>query len=91
MFSINYINQNNKYAIFNIGTGLGYSVLDLISTFEKVSGRKIPYEITQRRDGDVSISYISPKKANGILKWQARSSLSDMFSKLGLFSKQKAL
>ncbi|HKM16730.1 MAG TPA: UDP-glucose 4-epimerase GalE [Limnochordia bacterium] len=64
--------------IYNLGTGKGYSVMDVISAFEKASGKKIPYEITQRRPGDVAASYADPAKAKQELDWEARRDLLDM-------------
>lgn len=64
--------------IYNLGTGRGYSVMDVISAFEKASGKKIPYEVTQRRPGDVAASYADPAKAKQELDWEARRDLLDM-------------
>jgi UDP-glucose 4-epimerase len=57
--------------IYNLGTGKGYSVLDVIKAFEKASGKKIPYKITERRPGDVAKTYANPKKAEKELGWSA--------------------
>jgi len=57
--------------IYNLGTGKGYSVLDVIKAFEKASGKKIPYKITERRPGDVAETYANPKKAEKELGWSA--------------------
>ena len=64
----------------NLGTGTGYSVLDLIKAFEKVSSRKIPYEIVSRRPGDVASCYADPKFAKQVLGWEAKLGLNDMCS-----------
>jgi UDP-glucose 4-epimerase len=64
--------------IFNIGTGIGYSVLQLIDTYESVSGQNIPYKIEKRRKGDVDICFSDPSKANFFLDWQSKKSLMDM-------------
>lgn len=64
--------------IFNLGTGHGYSVLDVIKTFEKVNKIKIPYEIIARRPGDVAMCYANPEKAKRVLVWVAEYSLDDM-------------
>ncbi|MBO8157762.1 MAG: UDP-glucose 4-epimerase GalE [Bacillaceae bacterium] len=63
---------------YNLGTGKGYSVLELIATFEKVSGIKIPYVITERRSGDVAEVYADPSKAREQLNWEAEKGIEDM-------------
>ncbi|MBP5620948.1 MAG: UDP-glucose 4-epimerase GalE [Thermoguttaceae bacterium] len=64
--------------VYNLGTGVGYSVLDMINAFERVNGVKIPYEIVGRRPGDVAKSYADPKKANEALGWKAVYGLDEM-------------
>lgn len=64
----------------NLGTGVGYSVLDVISSFEQVSGRQIAYEIVNRRAGDVAVSYADVTLANELLGWKAEKTLEDMVS-----------
>ncbi|MBQ8159826.1 MAG: UDP-glucose 4-epimerase GalE [Clostridia bacterium] len=64
--------------IVNLGTGVGYSVLDLVKTFEKVNGIQIPYEISPRRAGDVDACFADPKKAAEVLGWRAEKNLEDM-------------
>ena len=63
---------------FNLGTGVGYSVLDIIYAFEKVNGIKIPFEITERREGDIAEMYADAGKAARLLGWEASLSLEDM-------------
>jgi UDP-glucose 4-epimerase len=65
---------------YNLGTGKGYSVLDLVKTFETVTGKTIPYEITDRRPGDIAVSYADPTKAKQELGWIAEHTLEDMLS-----------
>ncbi len=72
------IERNCGVDIFNLGTGHGYSVLDVINTFEKVNNVKIPYEIVARRPGDIASCYADPEKAKRVLGWVAQYSLSDM-------------
>lgn len=62
----------------NLGTGVGYSVLDVIKTFEKASGQKVPYRIVTRRPGDVASCYAAPGKAKALLGWEAKHSLEQM-------------
>ena len=69
-------NKNeNKVEIFNLGTGVGSSVLEVIASFEKVSGKPFPYKIVDRREGDVTMAYASTDKANTVLGWKTASSL----------------
>ncbi len=71
------LNKKNlaKVETFNLGTGTGSSVLEVIQTFEKVSGQKLPYKIVARREGDITSAYANTDKANTILGWKAQSTL----------------
>ncbi len=69
---------NDAPAIYNLGTGKGNSVLEVVKTFEKENGVKIPYEIVDRRAGDVASSYSDPSKAQKELKWKTELTLKDM-------------
>ncbi len=62
----------------NLGTGHGYSVLDLVKAFEKVNGVKVPYRIAPRREGDIAVCYSDPSKAAKLLGWEAELGLEDM-------------
>ena len=64
--------------IYNLGTGTGYSVLDMVKAFEESTGRKVPYKIAPRRQGDIAICYAEPKKAKEELGWEATKNLDDM-------------
>jgi hypothetical protein len=64
--------------IFNLSTGRGYSVLDIVRTFERVNRIKIPYVIGPRRLGDIATSYLSPARANEMLGWKAALNIEDM-------------
>ena len=64
--------------IYNLGTGKGYSVLDMVKAFEKATGKKVPYKIAPRRAGDIATCYADPKKAKEELGWQAEKTLEDM-------------
>lgn len=70
--------QSKGVSIYNLGTGEGYSVLDLVHTFSEVNNVSIPYKITERRAGDVAICYADPTKARQELGWTATRNLSDM-------------
>lgn len=67
-----------KPSIYNLGTGRGYSVLEIISAFEAVIERPVPYEITDRREGDVAECYADPTKAKRELGWKAKKTLAQM-------------
>ena len=67
--------QDESFEVFNLGTGKGNSVLEVIKTFEKVSGQPLNYEITARRKGDVVAAYADTTKANKILGWKAQYTL----------------
>ncbi len=64
--------------IYNLGTGTGYSVLDMVKAFEKTTGKKVPYKITGRRAGDIATCYADPQKAKEELDWVATKTLEDM-------------
>lgn len=64
--------------VYNFGTGTGYSVMEIIRTFEKVSGKAVPYQIVERRAGDIAKSVASPKLAERELDWIASFGLEDM-------------
>jgi len=62
----------------NLGTGLGYSVLDMVKAFEKASGKKVPYHIAPRRAGDIAKCYAEPAYAKKVLGWEAEKNIDDM-------------
>ena len=64
--------------IINLGTGVGYSVLDLVNTFSRVNGVPVPYEIGPRRPGDIDTCHADPAKAKALLGWEATKTLEDM-------------
>ena len=66
-----------KVETFNLGTGTGSSVLEVIHAFEKVSGQKLPYKIVPRREGDIISAYANTDKANNVLGWKAQSTLDE--------------
>jgi UDP-glucose 4-epimerase len=76
------VNKKNleKIETFNLGTGTGSSVLEVITAFEKVSGQKLPYKIVDRREGDVISAYANTDKANSILGWKTLSTLEEGMS-----------
>lgn len=70
----------NRTGVFtyNLGTGKGYSVLEIVDAFKKASGKKIPYVITERRPGDIAICYADPTKAKEELGWEAMKGIEEM-------------
>ena len=73
------LNKKNleKVEVFNLGTGTGSSVLEVIHSFERVSGQKLPYKIVDRREGDVIEAYANTDKANNVLGWKSLSALDE--------------
>lgn len=78
ILAMNKHHKNSGVHIYNLGTGRGYSVFEIIQSFERVNKVHIPYSITKRRDGDIAICYANVDKANRILQWQAKYNLDDM-------------
>jgi UDP-glucose 4-epimerase len=76
--ALEYLEKHPGVAIHNLGTGHGYSVLEVIRGFEQASGKTIPYRIVDRRPGDAAQSYADPAKANRELGWQAQFDLQQM-------------
>ena len=78
--AVEYLNNNelNSPLIVNLGTGKGYSVLEMVKAFEKASGVKIPYEIVDRRAGDIAQIYANPTKAKELLGWEAKRGINEM-------------
>jgi UDP-glucose 4-epimerase len=66
-----------KIETFNVGTGTGSTVLEVITAFEKVSNQKLPYKIVGRREGDITVAYANTDKANAILGWKSKSTLEE--------------
>lgn len=69
--------SDEKLEIFNLGTGVGLSVLELINSFERATGVKVPHKIVGRRSGDIEKVWADPKKANEVLGWKATTSIDD--------------
>ena len=72
------LDETNGVYIYNLGTGVGYSVLDVVNTFVKATGKDVPYKITQRRAGDLPEFYADATKAEKELGWKAEKNLEDM-------------
>lgn len=69
-----------NYEVFNLGTGAGSSVMEIIKTFEKVTQQKLPYKMAERRAGDITAAYADTKKANQVLGWKAQRTLDKALS-----------
>ncbi len=76
--AIEYSFKNRGVDVFNLGTGKGYSVLDIIHAFEKANMVKVPYTIVERRPGDIDECYADPSKAEAVLGWRAEKTLEQM-------------
>ena len=76
--AINYIFTNPGLDVINLGTGTGYSVLDMVKAFSKACGKELPYEIKPRRAGDIDMCYADPSKALKVLGWKAERGLDEM-------------
>ena len=70
--------ENEGLYIYNLGTGHGYSVLDMVKGFEKATGKAVPYKIAPRRPGDIATCYADPTKAKEELGWTAEKNIDDM-------------
>ena len=76
--AVNFATAHSGCEVFNLGTGNGYSVLDMVKAFEAANGIAVPYKIADRRPGDIATCYASPDKSKDLLGWQAEKSLTDM-------------
>jgi UDP-glucose 4-epimerase len=76
--ALNYLSLNGDYNVFNLGTGIGYSVLEMLHAFEAAARKKIPYQIIDRRLGDIATCFSSAEKAKRDLNWSAKRGLTEM-------------
>lgn len=76
-----------QFNAVNLGTGKGYSVLEIIQTFSEICGKQIPHKVTARREGDIAICYANPKKAKELLNWEAQYDLVKMCEDMWNFQK----
>ncbi|TAK12064.1 MAG: UDP-glucose 4-epimerase GalE [Anaerolineae bacterium] len=72
------LKQGGGVEAFNLGTGRGYSVMEMVKAFEKASGKEIPYNVVARRSGDIATSFADPTKAHRDLNWEAEKGLDEM-------------
>ena len=76
--AVNFMQNNKGEAVFNLGTGTGYSVLDMVKAFETANGIPVPYVIAERRPGDLATCYADPTKSREVLGWVAEHDQTDM-------------
>lgn len=76
--AVDYLATNPGLDVINLGTGVGYSVLDMVKAFSKACGKDLPYEIKPRRAGDIAMCYADPAKAEKVLGWKATRGLDEM-------------
>ena len=76
--AVNYTEGQKGCQVFNLGTGVGYSVLDMVNTFMEVNHVNVPYVIAPRRPGDIATCYADPTKSREVLHWEAKETLADM-------------
>ena len=76
--AVKYAAEHRGCEVFNLGTGCGYSVLDMVKTFQQVNDVPVPYAIAPRRPGDIATCYADPAKSREVLGWQAEKGLEDM-------------
>jgi UDP-glucose 4-epimerase len=82
--------STDKLEIFNLGTGNGVSVLELIKTFERATGVKVPYRIVSRREGDIEKVWADPRHANEVLGWKTQETLEDTIKSAWKWQKKLA-
>lgn len=76
--AVKYTVEHKGTEVFNLGTGVGYSVLDMVNTFREVNNVALPYQIVDRRPGDIATCYADPAKSAEVLGWHAEKTLADM-------------
>lgn len=76
--AVPYVMSHTGWIAINLGCGRGYSVLEIVRAFEKASGRKVPYEIVPRREGDIAANWADPARARELLGWKATRNIDDM-------------
>jgi UDP-glucose 4-epimerase len=76
--AVKYVDEHKGCEVFNLGTGTGYSVLDMVKAFNEANGLELPYKIVDRRPGDIATCYADPAKSAEVLGWKAEKNLMDM-------------
>ena len=86
--ALDYIVKNTGYHVWNLGTGSGHSVLDMVRAFEKASNTHIPYQIVEKRAGDIASCYADATKAHQQLNWSTQRSIEDMMKDIWRWQSQ---
>ncbi len=86
--AIQYLNNNKGVLTVNLGTGIGYSVLDVLKSYEKACGKPVPYKIVERRPGDLATCYANPARAKELIGWKAEKDLDTMCRDSWNFARQ---
>lgn len=89
--ALQFLQQQSGWHAINLGTGQGYSVLQMVRAFESASGKPVPYDIKPRRAGDVGSCYANPAKAKELLGWEATRGLQEMCDSMWLWQSKAAL
>lgn len=85
--ALEYMETNKGFNVFNLGTGSGYSVLQILEKFKEIVDKDMKYDVAERRPGDVATVITDPKKANTLLHWKAKYSLEDVVTSMNLWYK----
>ena len=86
--ALNFMPKMKGFDTFNLGTGIGYTVIQMVAAYEEACGKKLPYKIVGNRPGDIASCYAAPHKANQMLQWRAERTLSEMCSSSHNFQEQ---
>ena len=89
--ALSFLSRTIGWHAINLGTGKGYSVLEMIQAFEKAAGRRVPYKIVTRRTGDVAKYYADIQKASKLMNWRAVRTLEDMCASTWQFQRPRKL
>jgi UDP-glucose 4-epimerase len=89
--ALNFLKEHKGWHAINLGSGKSTTVLELIKTFERISHKKIPYDIITRREGDTAISYTKPDLANKTLDWKTKRTLESMCESVWKFNESHSL
>jgi UDP-glucose 4-epimerase len=89
--ALNFLKDHKGWHAINLGSGKSTTVIELINTFEKITHKKIPYDIVARREGDTAISYAKPDLANITLHWKTKRTLESMCESAWKFNENHAL
>ena len=91
MAAVAYVLGHRGTEVFNLGTGKGTSVLEMLHAFERANGLTVPHSIGARRPGDIAVCYADPSKSREILHWQAKRSVEEMCADSWRWQKQNPM